>query len=150
MAETSPYVDQLSEACRLVSNALGGQQGELVYQSRSGPPRQPWLAPDICDHLRRLRSETDSEDVVVVPLGFLSDHMEVQFDLDVQAAAVCQEIGLQMWRAKTVGTHPRFIRMIRELVDERMSNDSLRLAVGQLPATPDQCSPECCDWKGSR
>lgn len=150
MAEMSPYVDQLSEACRLVSNALGGRQGELVYQSRSGPPQQPWLGPDICDHLRNLRSQTNSEDVVVVPLGFLSDHMEVQFDLDVEAAAVCQEVGLQMWRAKTVGTHPRFVRMIRELVDERVSNDTLRLAVGQLPATADQCSPECCAWKGSR
>jgi ferrochelatase len=149
MAETSPYVDQLSEACRLVSNALGSRPGELVYQSRSGPPQQPWLGPDICDHLRRLRLETNSEDVVVVPLGFLSDHMEVQFDLDVEAAAVCQEIGLQMWRSKTVGTHPRFIRMIRELVNERTSNDSLRLAVGQLPATADQCSPKCCAWKGS-
>ena len=150
MAETSPYVKQLEEACRLVSNALGTKTGSLVYQSRSGPPQQPWLGPDVCDHLRQLKDETDSQDVVLVPLGFLSDHMEVQFDLDVEAAAVCKEIGLNMWRAKTVGTHPRFVRMIRELLDERMSNDSLRLAVGQLPATPDQCTPECCAWKTTR
>ena len=150
MSETSPYVKQLTEACRLVSNALGSEPGALVYQSRSGPPQQPWLGPDICDHLKQMRADTDVEDVVIVPIGFISDHMEVQFDLDVEAAEVCQEIGLNMLRAKTVGTHPRFVRMIRELVDERMSNDNLRLAVGQLPATADQCPLDCCDWKPTR
>ena len=146
MADTSPYVEQLNETVRLVGNALGNDTGKLVYQSRSGPPDQPWLAPDICDYLRLLAADTSHEEVVVVPVGFLSDHMEVQYDIDVEAATVCQENGLRLFRAKTVGTHPRFVRMLRELVDERMSNDTLRLAVGQLPACPDQCAPECCDW----
>ena len=146
MAEASPYVEQLQEAARLVSNALGNKTWKLAYQSRSGPPSQPWLEPDICDYLRVLRLESKVEDVVVVPLGFLSDHMEVQYDLDVEAAEVCEEIGLRLWRAKTVGTHPRFVRMIRELVEERISNDNLRLAVGQLPACADQCSVDCCRW----
>ena len=150
MAEASPYVEQLQEAARLVSNALGNKTWKLAYQSRSGPPSQPWLEPDICDYLRVLRLESQVEDVVVVPLGFLSDHMEVQYDLDVEAAEVCEEIGLRLWRAKTVGTHPRFVRMIRELVEERISNDNLRLAVGQLPACADQCSVDCCRWSRSR
>ena len=144
MAEGSPYVEQLNEAARLVSNALGNKTWKLTYQSRSGPASQSWLEPDICDYLRLLRLEGSAEDVVVVPLGFLSDHMEVQYDLDVKAAEFCDEIGLRLWRAKTVGTHPRFVRMIRELVEERISNDNLRLAVGQLPACADQCSVDCC------
>ena len=146
MAEASPYVEQLTEAARLVSNALGNHSWQLVYQSRSGPPSQPWLEPDVCDHLRRIRLETEAREVVVVPLGFLSDHMEVQFDLDVEAQEVCDEIGLRLLRAKTVGTHPRFVRMIRELVEERISNDNLRLAVGHLPARADSCPAGCCDW----
>ena len=83
-----------------------------MYQSRSGPPGQPWLEPDIGAYLREIRS-----DVVIVPIGFLSDHMEVLYDLDTEARAVCEELGVKMVRAGTVGTHPAMIEMIAELVE---------------------------------
>ena len=110
MAQTSPYVRQLEAACAAVAKNVGRDQWRLVYQSRSGAPGQPWLEPDICDTLREMRS-----DVVIAPIGFLSDHMEVLYDLDTEARAVCDAIGVRMARAKTVETHPAMIRMIAEL-----------------------------------
>jgi len=110
MAQASPYVSQLEAACAAVAQAVGRSDWKLVYQSRSGPPGQPWLEPDICDYLREIRS-----DAVIVPIGFLSDHMEVLYDLDTEARAVCEEIGVRMARAGTVETHPAMIRMIAEL-----------------------------------
>ena len=92
----------------------------LVFQSRSGPPTQPWLEPDICDYLAELK-EAGTEDVVIAPIGFISDHMEVLYDLDTEARALCEKIDLNMVRAATVGTHPTFISMIRELILERMN-----------------------------
>ena len=82
----------------------------------------------------------DGSDVVIAPIGFVSDHMEVIFDLDIQARQLCEELGLNMVRAETVGTHPRFIRMIRELICERMDDSALRLALGNLGARPDVCA----------
>jgi ferrochelatase len=106
----------------------------LVYtaQSRSGPPSQPWLEPDILDHLRRL-AENGVRDVVAAPIGFLSDHMEVMYDLDVEAAALARELDLHFVRAQTVGTHPLVIRMFGDLVRERLA----------APA-PVLCAPDCC------
>ncbi len=115
MAESSPYVRELERACAAVASAVGRvgrNDWKLAYQSRSGPPGQPWLEPDIGDYLREIRS-----DVVVVPIGFLSDHMEVLYDLDTEARAVSQELGVKMVRAGTVGTHPAIIEMIAELVE---------------------------------
>lgn len=109
MAQTSPYVRQLEAACAAVASSVGRSEWNLVYQSRSGPPGQPWLAPDICDFLREIHS-----DVVIAPIGFLSDHMEVLYDLDTEAQAVCDHLGVKMARAATVGTHPAILRMIAE------------------------------------
>ena len=142
-ATGSRYVPQLEEACRLVSKSLGRAGDPLVWQSRSGPPTQPWLEPDILSALRDLRSQGVA-DVVVMPIGFISDHMEVLYDLDTAAAAVCGEIGLHMVRAGTPGVHPRFIRMIRELIEERVSERPERATVGALAPWPDTCPPDCC------
>lgn len=108
MAESSPYVGELERACAAVA---GNALWKLVYQSRSGPPTQPWLEPDIGAYLREIRS-----DVIVVPIGFLSDHMEVLYDLDTEARAICDQLGVKMVRAGTVGTHPAMIEMIAEMV----------------------------------
>lgn len=144
MSETSDYVQQLQETSRLVADACGIDESswDLVYQSRSGPPHMPWLEPDILDHLRTLR-EGGCQNVVVAPIGFLSDHMEVLFDLDEEARQVCDEIGLEMQRAATVGTHPKFIGMIRQLVQER-THGSEQLAIGQFGPNHDTCPLDCC------
>ncbi len=113
MAQTSPYVEQLREACRRVA----GDGFELVYQSRSGSPAQPWLGPDINGRLRELAAEGVRE-VVIVPIGFVSDHMEVLYDLDTEARETCEGLGMRMVRAATVGCDARFVRMIRDLVVE--------------------------------
>jgi len=147
MAQSSPYVEQLEEACRLVSEHAGlhaGPNGEmLVWQSRSGPPTQPWLEPDILDALRALHAR-GVKDVVVVPIGFVSDHLEVVYDLDTAARELCTEIGIHLVRASTPGTHPRFVRMIRELIEERLSGTTARVHIGHLPPCPDICPPDCC------
>lgn len=140
-AEGSPYVRQLEETCSLVAERAGVAAWELAWQSRSGPPRVPWLEPDVLDRLRALREEGTGE-VVVAPIGFVSDHMEVRYDLDVEARRLCDEIGLRMVRAGTVGTHPRFVTMIRELIVERTAG-APRLALGSGPS-PDRCAPDCC------
>ena len=113
MADSSPYVAELNAACAAVTTAVGRSEWKLVYQSRSGPPTQPWLEPDIGDYLREIRS-----DAVIVPIGFLSDHMEVLYDLDTEARAICDQHGVKMVRAGTAGTHPAIIEMIAELVEQ--------------------------------
>jgi protoporphyrin/coproporphyrin ferrochelatase len=143
MALGCAYEAQLQETCRLISEALGHERWRLVFQSRSGPPQQPWLEPDICDHLRELKQEGVS-DVVIAPVGFISDHMEVLYDLDTEARALCQELGLNMVRAQTVGAHPVFIRMIRELILERMTDEPVRRFVGTLGPSHDLCPADCC------
>ena len=144
MAETSPLEQQLREAVRLVAEGISVENVHIAYQSRSGPPQQPWLEPDVCQVLRELAGTGHVEDVVVVPIGFLSDHMEVQYDLDVEARHVADELGLKLHRASTVGTHPRFVRMIRELIVERTTDGAQRAALGTLGPSPDACPPDCC------
>jgi ferrochelatase len=143
MAATSRYEAELMEACRLVSHYAGVRQWRLCYQSRSGPPTQPWLGPDIGDALREIAAGAEATAVVVAPIGFLSDHLEVLYDLDVEAAAICKEVGLNMVRARTVGVHPRYVRMIRELIEERLSG-APRLALGELGPGPNLCPADCC------
>jgi len=143
MAEASPYVEQLRDSCQLVSQMLGRPAGALAFQSRSGPPTQPWLEPDIRDYIRQLHSSGSLTDIVVVPIGFLSDHMEVIYDLDTEAAALCRELSVNVVRAATVGTHPAFVSMIRELILERTSCQHRR-ALGTLGPGRDSCGPECC------
>ncbi len=116
------YVAQLNEVARLVSERVdgGAHPWRLVFQSRSGPPSQPWLGPDVTDHLAEL-SGAGAKAAVLVPAGFVSDHMEVRYDLDVVAARVAQRLGIEIARAATPGTHPRFVAMIGELVAERLA-----------------------------
>jgi len=144
MAITCDYVSQLEEVRRLVSAALCHQNDALVYQSRSGAPGQPWLEPDILDYLRQVKAENLASAVVLAPIGFISDHMEVLYDLDVEARQVCDSLGLPMTRAKTVGVHPKFVGMIRELILERMNPGSERRALGVLGPRVDVCAEDCC------
>ena len=144
MARFCDYEIQLQEASRLVAEVVGKDQWALAYQSRSGLPTQPWLGPDVCDYLEKLGSDADDEDVVIAPIGFISDHMEVMYDLDVETKQLCDRIGLNMVRVATVGTHPRFIRMIRELIEERMTDIPVRLALGDRAPNHDVCPADCC------
>jgi ferrochelatase len=147
MADTSRYTQQLAEAARLVAETLQIPEWDLVYQSRSGPPHMPWLAPDICDHLDALK-ERGIPAVVVSPLGFVSDHMEVLYDLDLEARDHAADIGLAYVRASTPGNDPRMIEMISELMLERIEDRPLRRAIGLFPANHDFCPETCCP--GSR
>ena len=133
MAANCDYMSQLATTGALIAREVKFAKWHLVYQSRSGSPMQPWLGPDVCDHLRALRDEGVTN-VVVAPIGFVSDHMEVVYDLDVEARRVADEIGLKMVRAATAGTHPSFVRMIRELIMERVN--------GEVPVN--LCAPDCC------
>jgi ferrochelatase len=156
MASNCAYESQLAETCRLVAEGAGleasGADGagetrsrrwRLVYQSRSGPPSQAWLGPDICEYCAELK-EKGVTDLVVAPVGFLSDHMEVIHDLDIEARAACDQLGITMVRAATVGTHPAFVRMIRDLVVERMTPGAERPSLGTRGPSPDVCAPGCC------
>lgn len=144
MANTSDYVKQLTESCRLVAEQLQIPEDhwKLVYQSRSGRPQDPWLEPDISDHVRQLHSEGVRK-VVVSPIGFLSDHMEVLYDLDDEANKLCDELGMAMARATTPGTHPRFVSMIRKLIEERMQAAEQK-CIGRFGPNHDVCPVDCC------
>jgi len=144
MAAACDYEKQLREACRLVAERLQRPEWDLVYQSRSGPPEQPWLEPDINDHLRILRERSGVRDVVVAPIGFLCEHIELVYDLDVETASVCDALGIAIVRSGPLGTHPRLVRMIRELVQERIDPQATRLSLGALGRSPDRCPPDCC------
>jgi ferrochelatase len=132
MAEFSPYVRQLKEASAAVAAWCGMGSWQLVYQSRSGPPSQPWLAPDICDCLREQHAAGVGS-VIICPIGFISDHMEVLYDLDTEARTVCDEIGLKMVRAGTAGSHPKLIGMVRDMVLNAVASPVLSY-----------CEPGCC------
>lgn len=145
MAMTSPYVAQLLEASRLVAERVGhdADDVDLVWQSRSGPPHIPWLEPDVGDHLERLAAD-GRRAAVVVPIGFVSDHMEVVYDLDTVALPRARDAGLVAARAATVGTDPQFVAMVRELVLERIDPSLPRRALGSLGVRPDVCPGDCC------
>ncbi len=147
MAQNSRYVSQLHEAGRLIAESLGIARWQLAYQSRSGPPSQPWLEPDIGDTLRVLKKEGEAA-VVVAPIGFLSDHVEVLYDLDVEARQLADELGLTMARAQTVGTHPAFVDMVRQLIVERIQPGTERRALGPDGPGSDTCGADCCGSVG--
>jgi protoporphyrin/coproporphyrin ferrochelatase len=154
MAEASgpsggAYSRQLAEASRLVAERVG-RPGcwRLAYQSRSGPPSVPWLGPDIGDCLADL-ARSGSRAVVLVPVGFISDHMEVVFDLDVEAAQAAEQLGLPLARAATPSTDPRFVAMVTELVAERQDGLPPR-ALGDLGPALDVCGSGCCGTGRSR
>ncbi len=144
MAENSKYEIQLREASRLVAEAANHERWELVFQSRSGPPQQPWLEPDVCDRIETLHSEQAIQSVVLQPIGFVSDHMEVMYDLDSEAADLCKEKSIAFYRVPTIGIHETFISMIRELIVERMTPGAERPAIGNFGPNHDVCPMDCC------
>jgi protoporphyrin/coproporphyrin ferrochelatase len=150
------YVAQHHETARLVAEGVAKATGrerqwDLVYCSRSGPPSQRWLEPDIVDHLTALRAR-GARAAVLVPIGFVSDHMEVKHDLDLEAADHAGRIGLTAVRAATVGADPQFVAMVRELVLERVGDSAAegkepaegRRALGALGPSHDVCPLGCC------
>ncbi|MCX4746446.1 ferrochelatase [Kitasatospora sp. NBC_01287] len=147
------YVAQHLVTAGLIADAVAKATGvaerdwRLVYQSRSGAPHIPWLEPDICDHLAE-RREQGAAAVVMVPIGFVSDHMEVKYDLDTEAVAKAAELGLPVTRAATVGADPRFTAAVRELLLERAATERglapRRCALGALGASHDVCAVDCC------
>ncbi len=143
MAQKSAYEAQLHDTCQLVADGAGIRAWSLVYQSRSGAPGQPWLEPDVLDVLRELHAQGKT-DVVLAPIGFISDHMEVRYDLDTEASQLCAELGLNMVRAATAGVHPAFIAMLRDLIVERMTADPVRPALGARGPSHDVCPVDCC------
>ena len=144
MAAGCTYGAQLLEVSRLVTLAAGcSNQWQVAYQSRSGPLSQPWLEPDILSCIETLK-EQGAEDLVVVPIGFISDHMEVVYDLDTEAKALSRKLGMNFIRAATVGTHPRFIKMVNELIDERLGGLTPRQALGKYGPCEDFCPVDCC------
>ncbi len=147
MAQACNYELQLNESCRLVADLASLAHWELVYQSRSGSPSQPWLGPDVCEQITQL-SRSGAVEFVLVPIGFLSDNMEVIYDLGVEAHQVGEELGVKVIRAATVGTHPGFVEMIRQLVLERTDEDSHRGVLGLLGPAPDVCVLDCCPSLG--
>ncbi|NND98016.1 MAG: ferrochelatase [Pirellulaceae bacterium] len=150
MADHCDYVKQLTESSRLVAEGAGVNQWRLVYQSRSGPPQQPWLEPDVCDAIAEMDDSEQLSHLVIVPIGFVSDHMEVMFDLDQEAAQLCQERGISMARATTAGTSAKFVQMIAALVDERLGRTDDRQAIGDLGAWHDVCPHDCCQYTPRR
>jgi len=142
MAQKCDYAVQLKETGRLIAEILGVANWKVVYQSRSGSPSQPWLGPDICEHVKQLHNE-GVRNVVVAPIGFVSDHMEVVYDLDVEAQQLAQELGMRLVRAATAGTHPSFVKMIRELILERVDNAPARF-LGSRGVAHSICAADCC------
>jgi len=148
--EQGAYVSQHRAVAELVAHAASDRTGrdllwDLVFQSRSGPPSQPWLAPDISDHLDELVAE-GVPGVVVVPIGFVSDHMEVMWDLDTAAAEHAASLGLPFARVSTPGTDPRFVAMIVDLVREQINGVAIsaQTAMSPLGPWPQQCPRDCC------
>ncbi|MFI1016435.1 ferrochelatase [Streptomyces sp. NPDC020965] len=152
------YVRQHLDVARLIVEAVRRETGvehpwQLVYQSRSGAPHIPWLEPDICDHLEELHA-AGAPAAVMVPIGFVSDHMEVLYDLDTEAVARAAQLGLPVRRSATVGTDPRFIAAVRELVLERAESERgvapERCALGSLGPSHDLCPIGCCPARAPR
>ena len=159
------YAAELGEAARLVAERVrgGAFPFDLVFQSRSGPPSVPWLEPDVNDHLAGLAKGTlasgeplpegPPSGVVVVPVGFVSDHMEVVYDLDAEAAETAASLGLPFARAKAPGPTPRFAAMVAELVAERTSGAEPRALGGFGPgalAEGASCPSDCCRYSPAR
>lgn len=150
MATTCNYESQLREASRVVAESLQIADWKLAYQSRSGPPQQPWLEPDIGDLVKADHAESPLAAIVVVPIGFVSDHIEVLYDLDDVVQHVCVERDIAYFRSVTASTHPRYVRMVRELIEERITPGSPRPTLGTLGPTPDVCPIDCCRYEPAR
>jgi ferrochelatase len=142
MSAECDYVAQLNVVSKLVAERCGFSSFDFAFQSRSGPPQVPWLGPDIGDHVRAIAAD-GVKHAVVVPIGFLSDHMEVVWDLDEVARGIASEVGIGYVRAKTVGTHPLFVEEIVDLVREA-SRELPRRTLNVLPLRPEPCAANCC------
>jgi protoporphyrin/coproporphyrin ferrochelatase len=145
------YSRQVAEAARLVAAELGAAEHDVVWQSRSGPPQVPWLEPDIVDHIDALH-DRGVPAVVVAPVGFVSDHVEVVWDLDTEARERAEELGMGFARAATAGPDPRFADMVAELVAEHLHSAAPR-SLGDVPgdgstANGAPCAVECCQAVG--
>ncbi|KJK48968.1 MULTISPECIES: ferrochelatase [unclassified Streptomyces] len=156
--EGGAYVRQHLDVARVIADEVAVRTGvahpwKLVYQSRSGAPHIPWLEPDICDHLEALHAE-GAPAAVMVPIGFVSDHMEVLYDLDTEATAKAAELGLPVARSATVGADPSFAEAVRELVLERAAKERGEPAeecwVGMLGQSHDLCAVGCCPARSPR
>ena len=147
MAAGCDYERQLDETARLVATGAGFDAWAMAWQSRSGPASVPWLEPDVNECLEHL-SQGGAEAVVLAPIGFVTDHMEVMWDLDVAAARTADALGLRLARAVTPGTGPddRFVAMWQELITERLEPGTARRSLGRLGARPDACPAGCCGW----
>jgi ferrochelatase len=143
MARGSAYERQVREASRLVAELAGASRWQVAWQSRSGPPQIPWLEPDVLDVLAALH-KTGSNDVVILPVGFISDHLEVLYDLDVEARQKAESLGMAMVRVPSVGAHPEFVAMIRELIVERLTANPTRRFLGVFGPSHDICPINCC------
>ena len=145
VAQHRSVADQIVERVRLETGHR--YPGDLVFCSRSGSPHVPWLEPDVNDHLEKL-ARKGGPAVVVVPIGFVSDHMEVVYDLDTEAAATAEKLGISFVRAATAGIDPRFVAAVRDLLLERAAvergEEVQRAAEGSLPACWDVCPVGCC------
>ena len=149
MSDNCSYVTQLNETAKLVMAQIGENPWHLVYQSRSGPPSQPWLEPDICDFVEHLAQRGTPNHLAIVPIGFISDHMEVMFDLDIEAKAACEALDIKAVRVPTVGTNPQFVKMIVELIRERTEAIEPK-ALGTFGPSHDVCPIDCCLYTPKR
>ncbi len=149
MATACDYEQQLAETARLVAQRAGFASWTMAWQSRSGPPSVPWLEPDIGDCLEQLSHDRGIKAVVLAPIGFVTDHMEVMWDLDVVAASVASGLGMLLVRAETPGTRPddRFVDMWVELINERLTPGVPRRALGSFGVRPDVCPEGCCQFR---
>ena len=143
MARACDYQAQLREACALSAEAVGAGEWELVYQSQNASYGEPWLGPDIGEALESVRAAGHAN-VVVAPIGFVCDHMEVVLDLDVEAAEKANALGLNIVRAGTVGAHPAYVNMVRDLIVERTTANPDRPALGARGPNHDYCPVDCC------
>jgi len=140
MAANCEYEEQLREACGLVMDQFGEHPWKLVFQSRSGPPTQPWLEPDICDAIEG----SHHMNIVACPIGFVSDHMEVLFDLDRDAKNACESRGIKFGRVRAVGTNPKFVSGITDLIEQRCGTMQHVVTLGSQGEWPDRCNVGCC------
>jgi len=147
MSDNCAYEQQLNETAARLTKEFNQHPWQMVYQSRSGPATQAWLAPDICDHLKALHAQ-GVENVVIAPIGFLCDHMEIIYDLDVEAKKLSEEIGLSIVRVKTPGTDALFVEMIKDLIQERLEPSKPKAAVSDSGPYQNACAPGCCPSGG--
>jgi len=146
MAGCDRYVAQVNDLAHVLAARFPHPVAtwRVVYQSRSGRPGQPWLEPDVCAAIEDLHANDPPPQLLLIPIGFVSDHIEVLYDLDVEASRTAARCGIPVTRVQTVGTHPRMVQLVSDLIDERLSGRSDRPTVGQLGPAPDQCPADCC------